>query len=63
MSKRYTTEQLDAIEFLRVTEGHSCYVCRGGEADCSTIADRGDAWDILRGTEPPRVELDSDFPF
>jgi len=52
----YTEDQLWAIRFLRETKGHSCYVCRGGEADCGTIGAREDAWALLRDV-PERHQL------
>ena len=60
---QYTEDQLWAIQFLRETEGHSCYVCRGGEADCGTIAARDDAWALLRKVKSVPVVTGEDFPF
>ena len=61
---QYTEDQRWAIQFLRETEGHSCYVCRGGEADCGTINARDDAWALLREAKSvPVVVMDEDFPF
>lgn len=60
---QYTEEQLWAIRFLRETEGHSCYVCRGGEADCDTIGARDEAHKLLSNVKSEPVVLDQNFPF
>lgn len=41
----------EARRIVRSYDGHECYICRGGTADCSAIGTRGDMQELIGAFE------------